>query len=161
MTWLEKVMAEVPDVYLQPEEPREPLPSDAKLVGQLTDYEKRLLGVVRQMEEEMDCEDNAHEALHSSGNSHEISDCEEYNVRTAIADAKYSTVLTLLLIELRERLGLPENMFAFDGENIYSLPDPTFQEIRSSFRRIGDLKHLTKESVPTIFMPPIDPEKTH
>lgn len=141
---LDRMMAEVSEKFLAPEKIdfTESLPPDLRLVGQLTEAEKRLLGVIRQLEDKLNLEDQAHDVLHSDP-QHDTSSCQIYNEKRLLADQFLSVCAAILLETLRGRLPGTENcMFLFDGDNVYAHLDTQVKKLRSDFAMVGQLKGL-------------------
>lgn len=126
---LTRMMDELPEKYLQagqsdPEE-LSLIPSGSKPVSQLTEEEKRLDGVYRQLWDMALLEADAHKALYGEDESkHPLEACRKHNQQMVIRDQEIQLVIGILMRSLKERLGL-ENEYVIDHHDIYVVsPDP-------------------------------------
>ena len=127
--WLAKLarmMDELPEKYLEPL-PLDPqdkafLSPDAKPVGQITEEEKRLYGVSRQLHDSLRLEDEAHQSLHEQGMLHLPDVCRRFNERAFLKEEECTLVMDILLRTMGERLG-PENIYRINGYDIYMVTE--------------------------------------
>ena len=146
---LNRMMAEVPDRYLEPRVFDVSLVPGSKLVGQLTEEEKRLLGVFYQISEKINLEGEAHQALHAMGD-HTINEgCLSYNIRQQIQEDELMLVGHMLFRSVAERLSMPESDFIFDSYDIYAIEMVEITDIKNSYRGYPE----------QIMSFPIDPSK--
>lgn len=126
---LERMMDEVPEKYLGDEYPEMPLSPDVKWVGRLTNAEKRLLSVIRWLEDMGKLEDEAHMIAHSNSN-HTRGDCIEYHEKTVPKDEFLGACVGCLTLSIRERLFLHDRFFVFERDNIFAYLNPDIHRLR-------------------------------
>lgn len=122
---LKRMMDELPEQYLQakPGNPQalEFIPPGSKPVSRLTEEEKKLDGVCRQLWAAGNLEFKAHMALFGPDESkHPLEACQKHNEQTNVRDEEIQLISAILLRSLRERLGF-ESEYVVDGHDIYVL----------------------------------------
>lgn len=123
---LKRMMDELPEQYLQPylvnPEDFSLIPVGSKPVSQLTEEEKRLRGVVCQLNDSILREDEAHRALHDQGMAgHSQEACFNYQNKMMLKEKEVEVIAEIFYRSLEERLGY-ENFFIIDGYDIYAVP---------------------------------------
>lgn len=163
LTKLRRMMTELPQEFMEPVYKESPPPPEAKLVGQLTEEERRLFGVLRQLQNKINLDDDAHQVLHNARN-HNEEDCLNHQIRQYRCEFLLYCVNDILTLSLRERLSLPESMFDFDGNDIYAFPDDVVSGMRLSFEMIKKTGNLGQgpdsymdEEASSRSGPPFDP----
>lgn len=125
---LNRMMDELPGEYLQPlaanPEISELIPPGSQPVSRLTDEEKGLYGVYRQLGDFVKREDEAHIALHHQGdNQHSVdASCAEHAVALEAKADEAGLIIAILMLSLKERLGGGRD-YIFDGYDIYTISD--------------------------------------
>ena len=127
--WLAKfkrMMDELPETYLQPK-PADPrafmmIPPGSKPVGRVTEEEKRLDAVFRQLWASAHLEYEAHMALYGADESkHPPEACRKHGEQMKPRDEEMQIISAILLRSLRERLGL-ENEYVIHNHDVYAVP---------------------------------------
>lgn len=167
LTKLRRMLDELPSEYLEPE-PRGgvPLPPDVKQVGKLNNDEKRLFGLVRQLDNRMTLEFEAYETLHSDP-TRSPEDCLRLSINQHVRECELNCVYEILTLSIRERLNQHESEFYFDGDDIYAHPDVLIEQMRFAYEVIGRQIQVTgsdqvfDDLLPDDFFKPIDPKKSN
>lgn len=119
---LQRMIEELPDKYLEPK-PLDPqdkalLSLDSKPIGQITEEEKRLYGVSRQLYDSLCLEAEANQALHEQGTLHSSDVCRRFHEQMSLKEEELALVISIVLRSLGERLGF-EDEYVIDGYDIY------------------------------------------
>jgi len=123
---LERMMKELPEEYLEPE-PIDPedaalIPAGSEPISQLTEEEKRLNGVYRQIENLIILEEEAHEELHRQSHVTISPDvCQDHKMHMFLLEEEMVLVLSILMRSMEERLGFGSD-YTIDGDDIYAIP---------------------------------------
>ena len=119
---IERIMSELPDKYLEPRplnlENRTIIPPGSQPIGQLTEGEKRLMGVFHQLFDSLHLEVEAHNALHEQDTSHSPQVCREFYKQRAQKDRELWLIINNAVGSLKERFGV-ENEYLIDGHDVY------------------------------------------
>ena len=123
---LDRMMAELPEKYLQPR-PANPedfmqVPPGSKPVSQITEEERRLIGVYHQLIDVFRMEEEAHDVLHGQvedGLSLEI--CKKHRAQALHREAELEIISLIFTRSLLERLGF-ENDYIVNGSDVYAVP---------------------------------------
>ena len=129
---LKRMMDEVPQEFLEPRYFEGSLSPEKKLVGQLSDEEKRLLGVVYWLQRKMELEIEAHEILHDDPN-YPLEDCLKFSIGQYPCECEAHLVSRILVSSIQERLSLHQSDFFFHGYEIYSSPNPVIERMKADF----------------------------
>ena len=136
---LNRMMTELPDKYLVPQ-PFDALAVDgAKLVGQLSEEEKRLLGVCYQLGAKMELEAEAHNALYGNPDHIMTELCLRHKIQECLVQGDLSLICGILCKSIAERLSLFESDFLYDGFDIYAIELPDITDIKDSYSDDSDV----------------------
>lgn len=143
---LKRMMEELPEKYLKPKpigsEAKMLIPPGSKPVSQLTEEEKRLDGVFRQLYDLAHLEYEAHNALYGEDeNMHPEEACHKFNKQMQPRGEEMRLVSAILRRSLKERLGF-ENEYLTDNHDVYSVPP---LEVQVVFHEPGDEPDIPDE----------------
>ena len=136
---LQRMMDELPEKYLQagPSDPEELalIPLGSELVSRLTEEEKRLDGVCRQLWDMVQLEVEAHNTLHESQHPSEV--CLRHHAQMLHREEEMQIISAILVRALSERLGF-ENDYAIAGHDVYAIPTILDEALRAMKQKPGN-----------------------
>ena len=136
---LQRMMDELPEKYLQagPSDPEELalIPLGSELVSRLTEEEKRLDGVCRQLWDMVQLEVEAHNTLHENQYPSEV--CLRHNAQMCHREEEMQIISAILVRSLSERLGF-ENDYAIAGHDVYAIPTILDEALRAMKQKPGN-----------------------
>ena len=120
------MIAELPEKHLEPK-PIDPqdkfiLPPNSKPVSQITEEEKRLYGICRQLGDSFNQELEAYTSLRINNKEHSPDVCQRFSEQMMIKEDELFLVSGILLRSIEERLGF-EREYVIDNLDIYAVSD--------------------------------------